>query len=153
MRNAIKADLRRLPRFRLKKSKARELHQVQITLLILHQKGERAVRLAPCRATGRFGGFIQTHRQRTPRDGLDAFLRHCFGKFERAEKVARVGKRDGGHTVGATKLRQILDPDRAFKERIGRVEAEVDELGHRVDHEPLSDAGRPKSPRGGVAEA
>ena len=56
-----------------------------------------------------------------------------FGEFERGKEVAGVGQRHRRHAGPAQRLGERLDLDRAFEERIGGVDPQVDEarLGHR----------------------
>ena len=44
-----------------------------------------------------------------------------------SEEVARVGDAERRHPVGGGKLRQPLDRQRAFQQRISRMDAEMDE--------------------------
>jgi hypothetical protein len=55
-------------------------------------------------------------------------------EFERAEQIARVRDGDRRHALLGGELHQILDLDGAFRERIGGMDPEMDEvaMGHRT---------------------
>ena len=65
-----------------------------------------------------------------PHDRLHALARYRVGDLDRAEKVVGVGHRDGRHGVLGAQLGQLLHPDRAFEQRIGGVDAQMNERRH-----------------------
>src|SRR3954453_11663366 len=52
-------------------------------------------------------------------------------EYQRAEQVAGIGDGDRRHILLLAELDQLLDLDRSFGERIGGVDAQVDEIGNR----------------------
>ena len=58
-------------------------------------------------------------------------------KFQRAEQVAGIGHRDRRHRLGLRQLRQILRLNRPLGERVGAVDAQMDE--GRMRHGKLRD--------------
>ena len=74
-------------------------------------------------------GVAAPHAQLAADDRLDSRLGGRHGKFERAEEVAGIGHGDGRHGVALGQRDQLLDLDRARRERIGGVRAQVNEIG------------------------
>ena len=74
-----------------------------------------------------------------------------LGELERGEEVAGVGQRHRRHAGGGAELGQRLDRHGAFEQRVGGVQAEVDEsrLGHGRDRSSRGAAAR--KPRASVA--
>ena len=109
-----------------------ELHQVEKAGRVLGEEHDRPRRrrpLARMRGGGVGEGELAAH------DRLDAGLGGDLGEFERREEVAGVGQRHRGHASLGAELRQRLHRDGALEQRIGGVQAEVDEsgLGHSRD--------------------
>ena len=50
-----------------------------------------------------------------------------FGEFERAEQIVGVGQRERRRTVGSGERGELLDGQRAFEQRIGRVHPKMHE--------------------------
>ena len=72
------------------------------------------------------------YRQRDAGNGLDAGVDELVGALEHAEHIVRVGDRDGGKSVFVGELGDLRDRQRAFKQRVGRMHLEVDELRQRL---------------------
>src|SRR5262249_41551679 len=69
-------------------------------------------------------------RKRTTDNRLDSRAGYFFGEFKRGEKVAGIGERKRRLPIGLRKLGELPDLQRAFEQRIGRMNMEVDEA-HR----------------------
>ena len=80
-------------------------------------------------APGRSGSGVSPKSIATwqPTIGWMPLLDHLLGEFERAKKVAGVGKAKRRHAVGLGEARQLLDLQRPLEQRIGRVDPEMDE--------------------------
>ena len=65
--------------------------------------------------------------ERAADDRLDAVAGHLFGEFQRTEHVVGVGQRQRRLAVLFGKLRQARDRQRAFEQRIGRVDVQMNE--------------------------
>ena len=81
-----------------------------------------------------FGGG-EIDRQLDPDQRLDALLAGFFGKFQRAEQIAGIGYAERRLLVGRGKLEHCLKLQRAFEQRIGRMDVKMDKAGtahHRL---------------------
>ena len=78
--------------------------------------------------------IAEIEAERTADDRLDARARHFLGEFERAEHVVGVGQRQRRLLVFLRQLRQPRDGQRAFEQRIGRMNVQMHEAGCRGSH-------------------
>ena len=62
-------------------------------------------------------------------DGLHAFGGAGLGELQRAEQIAGVGDRDGGHAGVPGQRGDFLHLDGALAERKGGMDAQMDEIG------------------------
>ncbi len=69
------------------------------------------------------------HRELAADDRLDARLDAGLREFQRAEQVVGVGDRDRRHAVLPAQIGDLAGAQRALGQRIGGVDAEVDEIG------------------------
>ena len=99
-------------------------HQVHPPLLALRQQHDRPAHRA------------RVQRHLAADDGLDALVHGLHRELQRGEQRVGVGQRDGRHPVPGGKARQLLDGDRALKQRMLGMTAQVDELG-QIGHGPL----------------
>ena len=65
------------------------------------------------------GSLMEINAKRTADDGLDAFFGKRFGKFQRAEQIARIGNGQGRHAGILGKTCHLLDVQGTFCQRIG----------------------------------
>ena len=92
---------------------------------------------AACPLTGRgtralaAGDLAGRERDFDADDRLDAGIGAGSREFERAEQIAGIGDRHRRHRLGAAQLDQLLDLDRAGRQRIGAVGAQMNEIGER----------------------
>ena len=121
-------QLRRLPRLALQEGFAHQPQQIAIALLALHQQDELVGRRLQPRPLRPLPGLAaQAHLAGD--DGLHAGFRSDLGELKGAEQIAAIGHRHRGHGVALAELHQLLDLDGALGQRIGRVDAQVDEIG------------------------
>ena len=108
---------------------AGQLHQVAVAGLVLGQQCER--RHAAKSLLGSEAPLLRrighVHLDGAADDRLDALVRHGLGELERAEEIAGVGDRNRGHARVLGQLRQFLDLQRPFRQRVGGMGAEMDE--------------------------
>ena len=106
----------------------RQLHQPAIAVLARREQHQprQAHRVA---AAGIAVVIAEVDRKRAPDDRLDADARHLLGELERAEHVVGVGERERGLPVGLRQFGEPRDRQRAFEQRVGRVNVQVDEAG------------------------
>ena len=92
------------------------------------------------------GGLRKSDRQRASEDRLNPFGGERLRKFERAEKIVPVSDGERGLTIGGGEFRQRLDRQRAFQQRIGGMDVQMDKGGlrHQLPQGRLSraDGGR-----------
>src|SRR5262249_50018921 len=78
-------------------------------------------------------GFLSSSREcgieRAANNRLNAFGGERLGEFERPEKIVAVGDRERWLSVRGGKLGQRLDGQRAFEQRVGGMDVEVNETG------------------------
>ena len=127
-------DLRRRCRIAFHKGLADQLRQVRVAGFRLDQQSQlvRKVQALADRLAAAIGR--RTHApdaDLTAKDRLNARIGHHQRELQRAEQVAGVGDGDSRHVLLLAKLDQLLDLDRPFGERIGGVDAQVDEIGNR----------------------
>ena len=67
------------------------------------------------------------HPQRTANDGLNALVGQCFRKFQRSEKIARVGNSQRRHARFLGQDRHLLDMQRPLRQRIGGMGPQMNE--------------------------
>ena len=84
--------------------------------------------------TGAIVLVAEIDAQRAADDRLDAGARHFLGEFQRPEHVVGVGERQRRLPVLLRKLRQARDRQRAFQQRVGRMNVQVHETGGRGGH-------------------
>ena len=116
---------------------ARQPDQVAVAGFALRQQ-DNAVRLggvsvdrsrhAGALATGDLAGG---ERDFDADDRLNTGIGAGNREFERAEQIACIGDRHRRHRIGAAQLDQLLDLDRARRQRIGAVRAQMNEIGER----------------------
>lgn len=110
------------------KRPADQFDQIVVTAFVLGQEHHRfRLRLAAKTVSARFAGNAHDAAD----DRLHARRRHRAGKLHRAEQVAAVGDRHRRHPVFLAELDQLLDLHRPFRQRIGGVDAQMDEVGMR----------------------
>ena len=114
--------------------------KIAITKFVLHQQHKLVETVTrecfQCRL------FRAQHRHLAPNDGLNTFIRRRHAEFQRTEQIAFVGQRHGGHVMLQTQMHQILTHrlaailrfvlnrfDGAFRQRIGGMNAQMDEAG------------------------
>ena len=125
----LPGHMRQLAFRRLQIGPARKLHQVAVARFILRQKHQRrqlfGMRLGfRRRISGSRMGF---HPQRTADDGLNALVGQRFRKFQRPEKIARVGNGQRRHARFLGQHRHLLDMQRPFRQRIGGMRPQMNE--------------------------
>ena len=86
--------------------------------------GGAPFRRAPSRLTS-----PRRKRELAADDRLHAGVGAGRGEFEGAEQIAAVGDRHRRHLVLLAQADQLLDLDRAGRERIGGMDAQMDEIG------------------------
>ena len=59
-------------------------------------------------------------------NGLDALLRRLLGEFQRAEQITGIGDADGRHAVRGGEADDLLQRQRAFEQRVGRMDPQMD---------------------------
>ena len=127
---ALQRDVRRLAGRRIEPGARGQMHQVEIARLVLRQKHQRRATGILLATPGRqLGAVTEGDRQLNADDRLNAGLRQLFREFQRAEQVVGVGDGQRRHAVGACEGRQLADRHRAFAQRVGRVDVQVDEAG------------------------
>ena len=112
---------------------ARQLHEVRITRCVLGQKRQHGA-LMFGRLPVVLRQIVEIDFQGAADDRLDAFFRQRLRKFERPEKVSGVGDRQRRHGIEFCQLRQLFDRQRPFRQRIGRMDAQMDECCRRIAH-------------------
>ena len=104
-------------------------HQVAIAVLIHRQQNQP--RQFPRRPADRAQALIliaKIDRERTADNRLNAGASHLVGEFQRTEHVVGVGQRERGLAVVFGELRELRDRQRAFQQRIGGVDMQMDEF-------------------------
>ena len=145
-RQVRQRDLWDEPRLGAQERIAGQLHEVAIAGFVLHQQDQ----LVRWRAHARAFRLVRTrHRHQAAGDRLHAGVLGVGGELHGAEQIAGVRHRHGRHLLAARQLHQLLGLDRAFGQRIGGMDAQVDEIGegHRMLWSLLSDqsSGPPSS--------
>ena len=138
-------QLRRLAGLALEIGAARQLQQVAIAGLALRQQhqlvGRRLVADAAA-AVEAAALLLAGDAELAADDRLQAGVAGGERELEGAEEIAGVGHGDRRHGLRLAERDQLLQLDRALGERIGGVDAEMDEIGvrhaagfHRVGRE------------------
>ena len=138
----IESDVRALLRLDFEIGPRAEPHQAAVALL---PRGEQhdareifAGRRRPCR-TATLLLVAKINRERAADDRLYAAGGQFFGKLERTEHIVGVGQRQRRLPVLFCKLGEPRDRQRALKQRIGRMDVQMDETRRgRGSHEPIS---------------
>ena len=126
-----KGDLRRLAALGREEGLARQLDQVAVAGLVLHQKHQH-VRLGPLVVAGAaLVPVVRTDPELAADDGLHPLAGAGLGELERPEQVAAIGDGHGRHGVAAAKCHQFGYVQRALGQRIGAVDPQVNEVGVR----------------------
>ncbi len=136
----IKLDVRRLIDRRFQKRPRIELHQAEIAGFARRQQHDPRRRRRQ-RGAGIGIDVAEIDREFAADDRLDAITRELFGKLQRAEHIVGVGQRQRRLVIRLGKLGQLLDLDRAFQQRIGRMDMQVNETGRRHDAATIRQAG------------
>ena len=105
-----------------------KLGEVLVARLVLHQEGNMGRLLARSGLQRIAGGDL--HRQHRAHDGLDAALGQCVGDLKDPEQVVVVGD---GHRRGSGvpgQLHHLAGAHSALQQRIGALDAQMDEGGH-----------------------
>ena len=121
-------DVRPLGRLALHEGLRDEAHEVPVAGLARGEQHE--IRQGPRHRTAAPRGIeavIEADGQLAADDRLDADLDHLLGEFERAEQIARIGQRQRRLRIGDGQLDQLLERQRAFEKRIGRMNAQMHE--------------------------
>ena len=120
-------DMRRIVCGRFQECARREPHDVAIAVFIgrqQHQSRQRA--RMPGSAAVLLVGKVD--RQRATNDRLDAGTGHLVGELKRAKHVVGVGERERRLSVGLRKLGKARNRQRAFQQRIGRMNVQMHKL-------------------------
>ena len=120
-------DMRRIVCGRFQECARREPHDVAIAAFIgrqQHQSRQRA--RMPGSAAVLLVGKVD--RQRATNDRLDAGTGHLVGELKRAKHVVGVGERERRLSVGLRKLGKARNRQRAFQQRIGRMNVQMHKL-------------------------
>ena len=128
----VPADLRHLAGVAFHVGQADQLQQVAVAGLVLRQQHDLVRRRLVAVVRRR---LVAAQPDLAADDRLQAGIGGGQREFEGAEEVAAVGDGHGRHGPALTGGDQILELDRPFGERIGGMNAEVDEIG--VWHGPV----------------
>ena len=114
-----------------------QLHQVHVARFGLREQHDGR------RRAGAFTGLggVVVERQLTADDRLDPRPRRGDREFQRREHVVGVGHCNGGHRHLFGQTGQLLDRNGAFKQRIFRVDAKMDESGGAGHEATLAEPG------------
>src|SRR5579883_3257056 len=131
-------DLRHLAGVALEEGLTHELREVGVADPVLHQHHKRVRRRCGSDPAETRGGVLRARapdRQLAADKRLNPRLGRSGREFQRAEEITGVRHGDRRHAVALTELHQLLDLDRARRERIGGMDAEVNEIsvGHGSD--------------------
>ena len=124
-------EVRLLVRRGLEKRTGVEPHQAAIAMLARGQKDDARTLEARYRGAARPRFLVgKIKRQRAADDGLNAHAGHLLREFQRSEHVVGVGERERRLLVGLRQLGEPSNGQRAFKQRVRRVDVQVDEARH-----------------------
>ena len=136
--DVVERDMGPLARIGREEGAARQLQEVAIAGLVLHQQHQGVrVRLPPVADPAIAVAVLAPDAQLAADDRLHAGLGRGRGEFERAEQIAGVGDGDRRHGLGAAQRHDLVDLERALGQRIGGVDAEMDEIGVRHSGFPI----------------
>ncbi len=125
-------DLRRLAGHAVEISVAEQAREIAVAGFGLHQH-DHLVRRRGARIGAEAGlqiaAVLAPDRQLAADDRLHAGIGQGHGEFVGAEQVAAVGHGRGRHGVFAAQLGELADLQRPFEQRIGGMDAEMDEIG------------------------
>jgi hypothetical protein len=129
----VEAQLRTRPLIRVEIGFGDELNEVRITGL---RRGDQhhvlgLANMGRAAAAGARRGEIavEDEIELAADDWLNPVARRLLREFQRTEQIAAVGNADGRHAVRLGKADDLLQRQRAFEKRIGRVDAQMDEAG------------------------
>ena len=123
-------EMRRLIGVVAQKGARVEPHQVAVALLAAGQQHDAWQVAGRGRDPGQPRAMIliaEIDRERAADDRLDPGRRHLVGELQRPEHVVGVGERQRRLAVGLCELGQPRDRQRAFQQRIGRVDVQMHE--------------------------
>ena len=137
----LQRHLRQLPALVDVKAR-RELHQIHVARFVLRQQHDRRGQTRPLPRRRHLIG----DRNLAPHDRLQPSPLRQNGKFQRREHRIDIGHGDGGHVHRVAQLDQLLHRNRALKQRIFGVHAQVDESGITHCRRLRAATGRGKPP-------
>ena len=123
--------LRRIAGRGFQKGPADQYQQIAIAGLGLHQQHKLVglrLRHRPV-DDGAVPLLFPRNGELAANDRLHARILGRQGEFQCAEQVAGIGDRHRRHPLAAAEIDQLLDLDGAFGQRVGRMDAEMDEIG------------------------
>ena len=125
--------LRRIAGRGFQKGPADQFQQIAIAGLGLHQQHQLVGLRLRHRPVGHGAAPLLLPRdgQLAGDDRLHARILGRQGEFQRAEQIAAIGDRHRRHALTAAEVDQLLDLDGAFGQRVGRMDAQMDEIGVR----------------------
>ena len=126
----VEIDLGRLARIALQEGAADQPQQTAVADLVLGQQHQLVGRRPD--AVARLGApalAVPPQRDLAADDRLNAGFGREAGELQGTEEIAAVGHGDRGHLLGPAKLDQGLELDRAFRQRIGGMDPQMDEIG------------------------
>ncbi len=156
----VDRKLRHLMAFGLHEGMGQQSQQRIVTGLVLAQQHDLIRRRGQTALGGRRFRYRRLLRRQCFRadaaqiglcthDRLHPGLHRRLGEFDRAEQIAAIGHRKGGHPLLGRQLDQILDLQRPFRQRIGRMNPQMNEIGvgdsgvgHGADPFPLGGQNR-----------
>jgi hypothetical protein len=149
-------NLRGIAGLTLEVGTARQLQQVAVAGFALRQQHQLVRRRLVADAIAAVEGpalLLAGNAELTADDRLQAGVARGERELEGAEEIAGVGHGDGRHGLRLAERDQLLQLDRALRERIGGVDAEMDEIGMRHGRRIPQSRPRvsPRDPREGAA--
>ena len=119
--------MRQLARGRVEEGPARQLHQVAVAAFAHGQQNHvKQRRITPAVIAAL---LVKGDGNLAADDGLNTGAPGLAGELLSTEQVARVGDRQRRLRVGLGQVEQLLDRQRAFQQRQGRMDAQVNETG------------------------
>ena len=114
-------QLRPQRRVRLHETQRRQALQIGQPRRVARQQGDGVRRQTRI--------FLARQHDLTADDGLDTLGGAVLAEFQRTEQVGGIGDRHRRHPVVPRQSGDLVDLDRALAERIGGVDAQMDEVG------------------------
>ena len=96
---------------------------------LAHRKDDKQRRLGGVVARHAFAVVAKVHRQLGTHDWLDSLGRRLLREFQRAKQIVAVGHGKGGLGVGQCQFHQPLNRHRAFQQRKGGMNMQMDKTG------------------------